>query len=264
MSKDFKGVRVIDGDNNCYLFQCSLDTNVNSVKDILLSALEGITKFIGYKLVIDGVYKTSEDQVLEHQVSFNFYKRLEAFGEGQDISKEEFGNALKEIIAKAKVSKINSVKVTSFHGEPVLSDSRGFYLKRSVNCCVYGCTNIIQGKARLSFSSDGSGNLSRTQNFIPDDSNAQRYKTRSKKLLCPTCAVKQIPVPVPEVEIPLEIPPEVHEVAAEEPEIKTGGNGIGENENVLKRLLDVCNNRELSAEFVRGYLSATLELKLSA
>lgn len=246
MTKDFNGIRVIDGDKNVYVFNCSLDTNIDSVQDVLLSTLEGISKLIGYRLVIDGVYKDMDDQVVANQKLFNLYNRLEV---GNDMSKEEFGKSMKDIIEKAKISKIGGVRFTTWHGEQVYTDSRGMYVKRSINCCAYGCSNIITGKVRLSL--DLNGNISRGQSFTPDDSNVQRYKQGSKKRMCPDCAVKYIKVP----KLP-EIPSETHEDALGVDAIVTESNPI---ESGLSKLIDHCKDSGISGEFIKGYVMALVE-----
>lgn len=259
MAPNFKGIRLTDRDGNTYAFQCSMDTNINLVEDILLSTQQGISKLVGYKLVIDGIYKDPEDQKIENQALFNFYKKLEVFSEGQTVSQEEFGKVMSDLLAKAKESKINQVRFKSWKGEPVEQDGRGYFLRRTIECGIPECSNKITGTIRLSLNTEG--DISRGQNFEPDDKNVHRARQGSKKWLCPTCAVKSIAPPVANeslVIIPEADTPGFDFVAEKtKPKAKVSTK----KEKLLKRLTELADEKsQVSAEYLRGFLSASLEV----
>lgn len=253
MAPNYKGVRLIDRDGNQYVFECSMDVNANLVEDILLTTEQGITKLVGYRLALDGIFKDMEDQPVVPQTKYNFYKRINIFDEGQTVSQEDFGKAMIDLIAKAKISKIGKIKITSWKGEPVFEDARGYFLKRTIDCNAEGCSKKIDGVIRLS--TDPEGAITRGQNFVPNDKRVTRARPGSKHWMCPACSVVSIPVPV--VEEPIE---PVVEVPTEPVEKPTKSIKTSSREKLLNKLAKLSDaDCTVSAEYLKGYLSASLE-----
>lgn len=252
MAPNYRGVRLIDGDGNQYVFECSLDVNASHVEDILLTTDQGISKLVGYKLALDGIFKDMEDQRVEPQTKFNFYKKINIFDAEQNVSQEEFGRTMQDLIAKAKVSRIGKVKITSWKGEQVFEDARGYYLKRSIKCHGQGCSNKIEGTIRLS--TDPEGAITRGQNFIPNDSRVTRARVGSKLWMCPECAVVSIPVPVSEPSEPAQLTlPVESEKVVKAPKSK--------KDKLLKKLAELSDvSCVVSSDYLKGYLSASLEI----
>lgn len=261
MAPNYKGVRLVDSDGNQYTFECSMDVNSSVVEDVLLSTQQGITKLVGYKLALDGIFKDMEDQIVEPQTKYNFYKKINIFDEGQTVSQEEFGETMKDLIAKAKVSRIAKVKVVSWKGEPVLEDKRGYYLKRSMKCAANACSNRVEGTIRLS--TDPEGTITRGQNFMPSDSRSTRARAGSKLWMCPSCSVVSIPVPQVLQADPIESTSAVDEakVVAAPKEEKAPKTPKVSKDRLLAKLAKLSDvDCEVPAEYLKGYLSASLEI----
>lgn len=258
MAPNYKGRRLVDNDGNIYVFECALDVNSDMVEDILLSTEQGITKLVGYRLVIDGVYRDMADQAVAPQSKYNFYKKIEVFSEAQNVSLEDFSTTMKDLIEKARVSRIGRPRITSWKGEPVYEDPRGYYIKRSITCSAEGCESIIEGTMRLS--TDTEGDITRGQNFIPNSKEVQRARPGSKLWMCPACSAKSIPVPATAVLSPIE--PVAEPVVPDQPEAKKKKVVITDKKSrLLSRLAELSDvHCEVSSDYLKGFLSASMEI----
>lgn len=203
---DYFARKLVDSQDNLYVVEMPLDINPQSVEDIMLGAQEGLVKLRAYRLKGD-VYRTPDNQIMgEDAKAFNapFYKKLLVYDPDQSISEEEFQKGMLALLDKHKKdsSKIGKVRVTSWHNNDVFYDEKEQpYIKKELPCAAKGCEVSITGRQSLSLDLDG--NITRPQQFRPDDSGVTRARRGSKRLFCSRCSVKHIEPPAPPTPAPV-------------------------------------------------------------
>jgi hypothetical protein len=252
----YLGRKLIDQQGNMYMFDVPPDVNADDIQDVLLTAGQGVTKLLAYRLVGDTYRDVQHEEIADATRRYNFFKKL-FIAESSDLTMEEFGVQMKHLIERARESRIGKVQVTEWSGFPVKQDGRGYYIEREVPCSGEACESVVKGFQRLSLGENDM--ISRAQSFIPADSNATRRKEGSKKWLCPACSVRHVAPPV-------EVASEPVVLATQEPEDAPGtiikkkeGKGLPLKQKVLKRLLDLSSDSSTcDGQYLKGFVNAAM------
>ncbi len=250
--------RIIDKEGNSYFVSIPPDVNVGSIEDVLLGMHQGIVKLQGFKLVSDSSYRLP-DNVETDNKAFTFHKKMYVFDEFPGLSQQDFGDAIQEMIAKARAQSINRPEITTFEGKPIKKDARGVYIDWSVKC--HACSKELHGRRPISFSN---GLPTRAQMFQAYDKGVTQYRTGSKLRLCPDCSVKSLTPEEAGIILPKqEVATEPTELLSEAVEVKTQVGVRGKTDDDLRELLKLSDwKSDVPLEFFKGYVYGVLKARL--
>ena len=261
MAKDLYR-KLVDKQGNEYAVTLPSDVNAEDITDIMVATHEQLVKLKAYKLAGDVWREADNVECADGGKAVSFYKKIHVFSVWPELNQEDFGSAVQTLLEQARNYRINRVVITSYEGKPVLKDSRGYYLKRTVSCIGESCQHTIEGTQRLSMSD---GVISRAQAFVPFDLAAARAREGSKSWLCPACAPRSVAIPILESqEVSLKAP----RLPSEPLEVRESTLTLPsicklEKEDDLTELLMLTDwKSEVPLEYLKGYIHGVLKARL--
>lgn len=263
--------KLVDRAGNIYCVEIPQDVDPESPEDILIASQDGIIKLLAYKLETDAVYRAPINNEEVSAKKYTFYKKLFVAELLPNLSQQEFGALMEAMIAKAREQRINKVRLTQFEGRPVEQDTKGYFVRKSIEC--EGCSKELKGIQRLSMNGEGT-DFTRLQMFEPEDTKAVRLRPGARKMLCSSCAPHSVPIPDPAVpqkadvelietnedKLITETPTEAPRIVPEVIKTKVNTKGSIDNEKALKRILE---RQDMNPEMFKGYALGVLETLLN-